>query len=179
MDRPQKTLLIISMTVLSFILVIGSLGFILLHGAASQGVQSGQTVQAVQQRAEKKDSRRGIYADKAHVCETVAVPAFNAYVTPSEQRESLLIRYFAADAEGLTYTPEDFIRQDTVDSTMVGIIDEDTESVTCAVHNGLESPWVMRLSGQKNWWKVSSIEAPTDVYTQSLPDNQSDNVGEK
>ncbi|OTA26447.1 hypothetical protein B9G54_04455 [Alloscardovia macacae] len=178
MDRPQKTLFVLSMAALSLVLVIGALVFMLLHGADSHGVQSGQSMQTVQKRAEKKDSRSGVYADKAHVCETVAVLAFNAYVTPSENRERLLVQYFTADAEGLTYTPEDFTPQDTVDSTMVGIIDEDADSVTCAIHNGLESPWIMRLSGQKNRWKVESIEAPTDVYTQQLPDDKQASGGE-
>lgn len=100
------------------------------------------------------------------VCERLAPKAAAAYTSKGSDRDELIKRYFAADAQGLNI-PADRIADQPSTEPSGGMLTGDSTTATCSVWTGLESPWTLTYQWTADkGWKCTGINGPLEgAYT--------------
>lgn len=100
------------------------------------------------------------------VCEKLAPKAAAAYASKAADRDRLIKRYFASDAQGLNIPIDRIADQPDVQASG-GMNAGTSTTATCSVWTGLESPWTLtwRWTADKGW-KCTGISGPLEgAYT--------------
>ena len=100
------------------------------------------------------------------VCEKLAPKAAAAYTSKAADRDRLIKRYFASDAQGLNIPIDRLADQPDVQASG-GMNAGTSTTATCSVWTGLESPWTLtwRWTADKGW-KCTGINGPLEgAYT--------------
>lgn len=164
MDERKRNILIIAATTAAVVfMVVANIAFILMH----PGTEDQDKAAASDFKAETSTSTPAVRHQKPlEVCEKLAPKAAAAYTSKAADRDRLIKRYFASDAQGLNI-PIDRIA-DQPDVQAAGGMNAGTSTTaTCSVWTGLESPWTLtwRWTADKGW-KCTGINGPLEgAYT--------------
>lgn len=164
MDERKRNILIIAATTAAVVfMVVANIAFILMH----PGTEDQDKAAASDVKAEMSTSTPAVRHQKPlEVCEKLAPKAAATYTSKAADRDRLIKRYFASDAQGLNI-PIDRIA-DLPDVQASGGMNAGTSTTaTCSVWTGLESPWTLtwRWTTDKGW-KCTGINGPLEgAYT--------------
>ena len=175
--RRKRNILIIAATTAAIILlagvvlmVVANIAFILVH----PGTEDQDKAAASDVKAETSTSTPAVRHQKPlEVCEKLAPKAAAAYTSKAADRDRLIKRYFASDAQGLNIPIDRIADQPDVQAS--GGMNAGTDTTaTCSVWTGLESPWTLTYQWTADkGWKCTGISA----YT-TLGDKTPDEKGE-
>lgn len=162
--RRKRNILIIAATTAAVVLmVVANIAFILVH----PGTEDQDKAAASDVKAETSTSTLAVRHQKPlEVCEKLAPKAAAAYTSKAADRDRLIKRYFASDAQGLNIPIDRLADQPDVQASG-GMNAGTSTTATCSVWTGLESPWTLtwRWTADKGW-KCTGINGPLEgAYT--------------
>lgn len=162
--RRKRNILIIAATTAAVVLmVVANVAFILVH----PGTEDQDKAAASDVKAETSTSTPAVRHQKPlEVCEKLAPKAAAAYTSKAADRDRLIKRYFASDAQGLNIPIDRIADQPDVQASG-GMNAGTSTTATCSVWTGLESPWTLtwRWTADKGW-KCTGINGPLEgAYT--------------
>lgn len=145
MDERKRNILIIAATTAAVVLmVVANIAFILMHPA---GTENRNKLAASDVKAETSTSTPAARHQKPlEVCEKLAPKAAAAYTSKAADRDRLIKRYFASDAQGLNIPIDRIADQPDVQASG-GMNAGTSTTATCSVWTGLESPWTSHGDG--------------------------------
>ena len=156
--RRKRNILIIAATTAAVVLmVVANIAFILVH----PGTEDQDKAAASDVKAETSTSTPAVRHQKPlEVCEKLAPKAAAAYTSKAADRDRLIKRYFASDAQGLNIPIDRIADQPDVQASG-GMNAGTSTTATCSVWTGLESRWTADKG-----WKCTGINGPLEgAYT--------------
>ena len=164
MDERKRNILIIAATTAAVVLmVVANIAFILMR----PGTEDQDKAAASDVKAETSTSTPAVRHQKPlEVCEKLAPKAAAAYTSKATDRDRLIKRYFASDAQGLDIPIDRIADQPDVQASG-GMNVGTSTTAPCSVWTGLESPWTLtwRWTADKGW-KCTGINGPLEgAYT--------------
>lgn len=165
MDERKRNILIIAATTAAVVLmVVANIAFILMHPS---GTENRNKLAASDVKAETSTSTPAARHQKPlEVCEKLAPKAAATYTSKAADRDRLIKRYFASDAQGLNIPIDRIADQPDVQASG-GMNAGTSTTATCSVWTGPESPWTLtwRWTADKGW-KCTGISGPLEgAYT--------------
>ena len=141
MDERKRNILIIAATTAAVVLmVVANIAFILMHPS---GTENRNKLAASDVKAETSTSTPAARHQKPlEVCEKLAPKAAATYTSKAADRDRLIKRYFASDAQGLNIPIDRIADQPDVQASG-GMNAGTSTTATCSVWTGLESPWTL------------------------------------
>ena len=141
MDERKRNILIIAATTAAVVLmVVANIAFILMHPS---GTDNRNKLAASDVKAETSTSTPAARHQKPlEVCEKLAPKAAATYTSKAADRDRLIKRYFASDAQGLNIPIDRIADQPDVQASG-GMNAGTSTTATCSVWTGLESPWTL------------------------------------
>ncbi len=174
--RRKRNILIIAATTAAVVLmVVANIAFILVH----PGTEDQDKAAASDVKAETSTSTPAVRHQKPlEVCEKLAPKAAAAYTSKAADRDRLIKRYFASDAQGLNIPTDRIAEQPDVQAS--GGMNAGTDTTaTCSVWTGLESPWTLTYQWTADkGWKCTGISGPLEGAYTTLGDKTPDEKGE-
>ena len=139
MDERKRNILIIAATTAAVVLmVVANIAFILMQPS---GTENRNKLAASDVKAETSTSTPAARHQKPlEVCEKLAPKAAATYTSKAADRDRLIKRYFASDAQGLNIPIDRIADQPDVQASG-GMNAGTSTTATCSVWTGLESPW--------------------------------------
>ena len=176
MDEHKRNILIIAATTAAVVfMVVANIAFILMH----PGTEDQDKAAASDVKAETSTSTPAVRHQKPlEVCEKLAPKAAAAYTSKAADRDRLIKRYFASDAQGLNIPTDRIAEQPDVQAS--GGMNAGTDTTaTCSVWTGLESPWTLTYQWTADkGWKCTGISGPLEGAYTTLGDKTPDEKGE-
>ncbi|MFQ6190301.1 hypothetical protein ACLMJB_09020 [Bifidobacterium adolescentis] len=162
-ERKRSILIIVATTAAVVFMVVANIAFILIH----PGTEDQDKAAASDVKAETSTFTPAVRHQKPlEVCEKLAPKAAAAYTSKAADRDRLIKRYFASDAQGLNIPIDRIADQPDVQASG-GMNAGTSATATCSVWTGLESPWTLtwRWTADKGW-KCTGINGPLEgAYT--------------
>lgn len=163
----RRNILIIAATIAAIILLVGAnLALILARPAETEDQASPARTDGAEASAQAPATKPARRQKPLEVCEKLAPKATAAYVGKTADRDRLIGRYFASDAQGLDIPASRIADQPDVQASG-GMNAGTATTATCSVWTGLESPWITtwEWSGDKGW-ECTGISGPLEgAYT--------------
>lgn len=176
MDERKRNILIIAATTAAVVfMVVANIAFILMHPETEDQDKAA----ASDVKAETSTSTSAVRHQKPlEVCEKLAPKAAAAYTSKAADRDRLIKRYFASDAQGLNIPADRIAEQPDVQASG-GMNAGTSTTATCSVWTGLESPWTLtyRWTADKGW-KCTGINGPLEGAYTVLGDKAPDEKGQ-
>lgn len=176
MDERKRSILIIAATTAAVVfMVVANIAFILMH----PGTEDQDKAAASDVKAETSTSTPAVRHQKPlEVCEKLAPKAAAAYTSKAADRDRLIKRYFASDAQGLNIPTDRIAEQPDVQASGGMNAGSDT-TATCSVWTGLESPWTLTYQWTADkGWKCTGINGPLEGAYTTLGDKTPDEKGQ-
>lgn len=176
MDERKRSILIIAATTAAVVfMVVANIAFILMH----PGTEDQDKAAASDIKAETSTSTPAVRHQKPlEVCEKLAPKAAAAYTSKAADRDRLIKRYFASDAQGLNIPTDRIAEQPDVQASGGMNAGSDT-TATCSVWTGLESPWTLTYQWTADkGWKCTGINGPLEGAYTTLGDKTPDEKGQ-